>query len=106
MNMQLKLAPVSYIPLRCTFFKTSSKDNESFEVKHFLRRFWRWCAQTEPPTRVMPLTYPASVFAVTNDGQQVAEIARKKTEDGQREGGGKKKKTNWDPTLTPCRAKR
>lgn len=52
----------------------------------------------------MPLTYPASVFAVTNDGQQVAEIARKKTEDGQWEGGGKKK--NWDPTLIPCRAKR
>lgn len=36
MNMQLKPAAVIYISLRCSFFKTSSKDNRSFKVRQFL----------------------------------------------------------------------
>lgn len=78
MNMQLKPTAVSYIVLKCSLPKTSSKDNRSFEVKQFLFlcRFCQWCTRMEPPTRAMPLTDPASVFGVTNDGQQVADVLR------------------------------
>lgn len=93
MNMQLKLAPVSYIPLRCTFFKTSSKDNENVEVKHFLRRSWRWCAQNgvAHPHDAINL----SSLCVRRDKRRAAGCRDSEEEDRRRATGGrgKEKKT-------------
>lgn len=94
MSWICNLSWLLWVIFRCDahFSKRHQRITKVLRWSTFCVDFGGGARKTEPPTRVMPLTYPASVFAVTNDGQQVAEIVRKKTEDGQREGGGKKKK--------------